>query len=294
MGWWVAVLLPLLTGCSTVRLTYGQGPMLAYWWLDGYVDFTTEQAPQAKAALEDWFAWHRATQLNDYAAWLATAQRLAVDNITPAQVCRLMDEGERHVERAFDQAVPSMAEIVRGFTPAQLRHIEQRYAKGNDDWARDHLQQQPGDRLAAETKRWVERSENVYGSIDAAQRRLIATGLAASPSDPQRWADERRQRQQDILRGLRQLLAERADAAQVQAALRAFAVQFSQSPRLEYRAYRQRLKDANCQLAATLHNSTTAAQRQRAVDKLRGWEDDLRSLARDPVSGSRAPSPGAG
>ena len=42
---------PWLTGCSALRLGYNNGPQLAWWWLDGYVDFSTEQTPAAKAAI---------------------------------------------------------------------------------------------------------------------------------------------------------------------------------------------------------------------------------------------------
>ena len=38
-AWIIVMLLPLLLGgCSALRLSYGQGPLLAYWWLDGLVD----------------------------------------------------------------------------------------------------------------------------------------------------------------------------------------------------------------------------------------------------------------
>ena len=40
----------LLGGCSSVRLAYGNGPQLAWWWLDGYVDFSTEQTPRVALA----------------------------------------------------------------------------------------------------------------------------------------------------------------------------------------------------------------------------------------------------
>ena len=69
-AWIIVSLMPLLAGCSGLRLTYGQGPLLAYWWLDRQVDFSTEQAPRVREALTDWFAWHRSTQLPDYAQGL--------------------------------------------------------------------------------------------------------------------------------------------------------------------------------------------------------------------------------
>ena len=34
-AWMMGLLLPWLVGCSSLKLTYGQGPTLAYWWLEG-------------------------------------------------------------------------------------------------------------------------------------------------------------------------------------------------------------------------------------------------------------------
>jgi hypothetical protein len=277
--WMVGCVLPWLVGCSSVRLTYGQGPTLAYWWLDGHVDFSSEQTPRAKAALDDWFSWHRATQLSDYAGLLATAQRLAVDNVTSAQVCRYTHAVELRLMRAFEPAVAPMAEIVRSLSPAQLRHLELRYAKGNDEWQREHLQADAAERQSVALKRWVERAEIFYGSLDDGQRGLVAAGMVEPLHDPQRWFDERRQRQQDILSTLRQLLADKADQASTEAALRAIALHMVQSPRADYRALRERADTAQCALIAQLHNTTTPAQRQHAVKQFKSWEDDLRALA---------------
>jgi hypothetical protein len=277
--WIIATLLVLLTGCSAVRLTYGQGPLLAYWWMDRYLDFTSEQAPLVRGALADWFAWHRQTQLPGYADWLRELQPIARDDVTPETVCQVAQAAQRRIESAYEHAVPLMAPLVRTLTPAQIEHLEQRYARNNKEAERDFLQADPQDRAEASLKRTVERAEMVYGSLDESQRELVAAGLATSPFDPQRWLNERRARQQDILRTLRQLHATQADAAAVQAALRGFALNAARSPRADYRAYREQLEQANCALAARLHNALRPAQRQHAVEKLRGWEADLRALA---------------
>ena len=289
--WIIATLLVpllLLSGCSALRLTYGQGPLLAYWWMDRYMDFTAEQAPLVRGALADWFAWHRRTQLPEYADWLRELQPIAGGDVTPETVCRVAQAAQRRIEGAYEQAVPAMAPIVRTLTPAQLEHLEQRYTRNNKEAERDFLQPDLQDRAEASLKRTVERAEQVYGALDDAQRELLAAGLATSPFDPQRWIAERRARQQDILRTLRQLLAAQADAATVQTALRSFAAHAVRSPRADYRAYREQLEQANCALAARLHNALRPAQRQHAVAKLKGWEADLRALA-----GSAAPAPTA-
>lgn len=292
-AWMIGLVLPWLifsmSGCSSVRFAYNQGSTAAYWWLDSHVDFSSEQSPRVRAALDEWFAWHRATQLGDYAALLVSAGRQAADNVTPAQVCRFSRSVELRLTRAFEPAAAPMAEIVRGLSAAQLRHLEQHYAKGNAEWQRDHVQQVPAERQAAALKRWVERAESFYGTLDDAQRRLVAAGLASSPFDAQRGFEERRLRQQDILRTLRQLQADRADAAATEAALRAMAQHMVDSPRADYRALRERASEAQCALVAQLHNTTTPAQRASALRQIKSWEDDLRALA-GPVKASAAPA----
>ena len=278
LAWIITAALLMLAGCSAVRLTYNQGPTLAYWWLDRYADFSSSQSPKVKAALADWFAWHRSSQLPDYREALAALQPMAVDNINAEQVCAHTVQWQRRGELAFDQAVPALADIVRTLSADQIKHIQGRYAKVNEEAEDEYLQPDPADRRKAAFKRTLERAESLYGKLDDAQRKLLTDGLAVSPFDPQRWMAERVQRQQDILRQLRDWQASPPDVATVQAWLRRLAQDQLQSPRPAYRAYNQQLTAANCALTAQLHNATRPAQRRVAVDKLKGWEDDVKAL----------------
>lgn len=278
-AWIIVMLLPLLGACSALRLSYGQGPTLAYWWLDNQVDFTDEQVPRVRGALVDWFAWHRSTQLPDYAQALGDLATTLAGPVSPTQVCSQIDAWQRRAERAFDRAVPALAEQVRSLTPEQIAHLEKRQADRQQELQADHLQPDPAERQKAALARNVDRAESLYGSLDDSQRQLLAAGLAASPFDAERWLAERRARTAELLRGLRQWQAEQADTATVQAGLRRLAAETTRSPRVDYRAYSQRLRQANCAQVAQLHNSTTASQRQRAAAKLQGWQADLRALA---------------
>lgn len=270
-----------LGGCSALRLTYSQGPALLYWWADGYVDFSAEQTPRARAAIDLWFGWHRSSQLADYAVLLSQLREMAARDVTPQQVCRVYDDLQRRLARAFERAVPLAAPLVRTLSPAQIDHLDKRYSRNHEDARREYLQPDARDRHDAALKRTVDRVESIYGPLDPVQRQRLAADLQQSPFDPEVWLAERRARQLDILRTLRALQAARADAGAVEAALRAFAAHAEQSPRAYYRDYRDRLEQANCQLTARLHNGMTNEQRQHAAQTLRGWEDDLRALAAD-------------
>jgi Family of unknown function (DUF6279) len=272
----------LLGGCSAVRIGYNQAPTLAWWWIDGYLDFDAEQAPRVKEALGQWFVWHRTTQLPDYANLLAAAQVQVLQPATPAQICRWSDELRARLSTAVVHGVPLAADLLPGLKPEQLAHLEKRLQKSNREFEQDFLQQDADEQQQASVKRTIDRAESLYGRLDERQRQLIATGLAASPFDAGQWFAERKAIQGESLQALARLTAggaQRADRESNLAGLQALAARAQSAAPSAYRSYRQRLTDYNCAFVAQLHNSTTTAQRQAARAKLKGWEEDLRALA---------------
>ena len=270
----------LLSGCTAVRLGYNNGPQLAWWWLDSYVDFSPEQAPAAREAIDRWFEWHRRNQLPEYATFLATAQKAMLAPTTAAEVCRWQAAVRDQLEPAIDHALLQAVDVLPLMGEAQWKHIEQRQAKGMDEARETYLQPDPAVRLKESLKRSRERSEQLYGRLDDTQLRVINAGVAASPFDAQVWLAERQRRQRDTMQTLRRQAT--ADRDQRLATLRALTERIERSTNPDYRAYQQRLADYNCNLAAQIHNTTTPAQRQRARDKLKGWEEDLRALMAAP------------
>jgi hypothetical protein len=274
----------LSAGCSALRFGYNQAPDLAYWWLDGYVDFNDAQTVQVRDALGAWFAWHRRTQLPDYGSLLSRAQVEVQANSTPARVCEWWDTVGARLGTSFGQGVPAAAELMLSISAKQIQHIERRYAKANDEFRDEFLQREAAKRREASITRAIERAELLYGTLDEAQRRQVGEWVSQSPFDAELWFAERKHRQQDALQMLRRLSAAaggEAAQAQAQAALRAYIERARVSPREDYRRYADKLTAFNCDFAAKLHNGTSAAQRQAALQKLKGWETDVRALAAD-------------
>ena len=271
----------LLGACSALRIGYNQADELAYWWLDGYLDFNESQTPRVRQALTQWHAWHRRTQLPDYAALLAKTRLEATNAVAPERMCSLWTDVRSRVDVALERAIPAAAELMLSLTPEQMRHIERRYAKANDEFRADYLQADPAQRRRESIHRAVERAESFYGPLDDAQRERVAKSVVESPYDADLWFNERKHRQQEALQMLRRLKPEGAGIDEAQAALRAYFERTARSPRPEYLRSSQNLIQYNCVLAANLHNTTTAAQRNVLVGKLKGWETDLRSLAAD-------------
>jgi hypothetical protein len=278
-AWVVMAAMALSTGCSTVRLAYDTGPLLAWWWIDGYADFTGDQVTRVKDGIRRWFTWHRTTQLPEYAKWLALTRTKIGESITPAQTCQWWVEGRRLLDPAIEQGVVEAAAWVAGLTEAQFVHIRERQAKAAEQMRADFLQADPAERHAAAMKRTLEYVELMYGGLDDAQLQRVREGIKASPFDPEIWLRERLRRQRDTLQTLRRLVDERAALPQVASELRALAQRSETSTDPSYHSYQRRLVDYNCAFAARIHNSMSAEQRQNARDRLSGWESDLRSLS---------------
>jgi Family of unknown function (DUF6279) len=284
----------LLSACGLLRIGYLQAPNLAYWWIDGYVDLDEAQTPKLRDAIDQWFEWHRRTEMPAYAALLQRAQREVMEpSLSAQQLCVWRDEAQRRLDAGLDRATPAVAALMLTLTPQQIQHMERKLAKNGEEMRADFLQPDRAVRKAASFKRTLERYENLYGKLDEAQRARLGELLAASPFDAERWLAERDRRNRDLVDTLvrvgdagRKLDAATAQA-QAQAAVRLIAERALRSPRPEYRAYQQRLTDENCSLASAMHNLTTAEQRLFARDKLKAWENEVRAIANgDNGSGS--------
>ena len=269
----------LLAGCgSLLRLSYGQGPHLAYWWADGYLDLDGEQSLRLREALDEWFDWHRRTQLPDYAQLLRRAQREVMEPSTAQAACAWRDEAQRRIDSGLARATPALARLIVTLRPEQLQHMERQLAKKLAEQRSEYTQPDREERAQAAFKRTLERFETLYGRLDEGQRARLAQLLAASPFDADRWLTERERRNADMLRTLAGA-STAGDVVRAGVAVRLLAERTLRSPRADYREYQERLTQDNCALAATMHNLTTAEQRQHARRKLRGWEEDVRLLA---------------
>jgi hypothetical protein len=284
----IGLVLVLLAGCSALRLGYDRGPLLARWWLDRYVDFDDTQLPVVKEGLGQWFSWHRASQMPDYAQLLARLREEAGQGATAEQMCRWGDELRRRAVVASEALLPQAARVVPLLTPAQIDELQARFDKRNADLRKKVVQPRADERRRESVKRTVQRIEDFYGRLEPAQRQLVAASLEASPFDADAWYAQREAQQREILATLRRLQADRADRERALVVLRSLHARLTEPPPTDPQSYGQRLLRHNCDFAARLHNSTSTAQRQHLRDKLGHWEADVRVLVAS-TQAARAP-----
>ena len=276
----LSVALALLPGCNAIKLVYNAAPSASYSWLNGYLDFDGAQAAQLREDLDHLQRWHRSTQLPEYARLLERAQVLVgSERVAPAQACTLLEDARREIGNITVHAETGAATLVRSLTPEQLQHLEAKYAKSNEEFRKEWLDASPQEVREKRFDKTLERAERVYGRLDAPQRALIRQQIDASSFDPKMQQAERLRRQQDTVQVLRSLAASKATPQQAAQALRGLFDRYRESPDPALRAYGQRQIDEGCQGFALAHNAATPAQREKAVQRLKAYEKDVRDLA---------------
>lgn len=268
----------VLQACSVMKLAYNQAPDLAYWYLDDYLDLTGEQSLRVKASLSQLQAWHRQTQLPVYITALQQLQQQIPSDITAAAACKVATDIRNNLGAVAHRAESLAAGVAVMLQPGQLKHLEKKFAKTNakaeDEMEEDREKTRQGKRY----EQMLSRAESLYGTLDEPQRAVIARRLEQSRFDVRVLFAEKKRRQHDALQTLQPMATGQSSAAQAQAALRGLVERTMNPLEPVYRRYLDQLSQENCQSFAELHNSTTPAQRSKAVETLKGYEQDFRIL----------------
>jgi hypothetical protein len=268
-----------LAACSTVKLGYGSLPELVFWWLDGYADFDETQRRQVRSEIARLHAWHRQQELPKVAGILARMEQLVPGEITPQQACSLVGDIQARLNAVADQAEPTVTTLAVSLDARQLRHMERKFRSKNDTFRKEAVDPPPAEQQENRFEQMLKRLEMIYGRLDEPQRAVLRQGIAQSAYDPARILADRQRRQQDLLQTLRRVTGPDANPEESRAQLRAWLQRAQQAPDPAYRTWQQGLVREGCRIFAAVHQSTTPAQREQAVRRLRGYQRDLRELA---------------
>ncbi len=268
-----------LAACSAVKLGYNNLAEVGYWWLDGYFDFADSQDQRVREDLARLHAWHRGAELPRYGELLQRMERLAPADLVPAQVCAFEPELRERFQAVAERAEPAVVTFAISLTPAQLQHLERKYARNNADYRREWLRLTPGELRDKRVKQLLERFEMIYGDLGEAQRNVLRQQVERTPFDAQRVLAERERRQRDTLETLRKVTAPGVSLDEARALMRGLLQRGLRSPDPAYRAWQEAAVQEFCSTLAVVHNSTTAAQRESAVRRLRAYQRDVGELS---------------
>ena len=273
------VLSCLLQACSAVKLAYNQAPDLAYWYLDAYVDFSTEQSVQVKDELKRLQTWHRQTQLPIYIDTLQKLQQKIPLEVNAQDACSILSDVRHKFVVLSDQTQLTVVGMLDTLTPNQLDVMARKFEKGNADFRKDYLQTAKPVDQRKRYKQAVSRAEMLYGRLDDKQLAMVALQVEKSRFNASLAYAERQRRQRDTLQTIGAMLKNPVTTEQKKLAVRSLFERSFISPNPDYAEYVDALTNEGCKNFADLHNTTTSKQRRKAVENLMGYEQDMKILS---------------
>ncbi|MET0323087.1 MAG: DUF6279 family lipoprotein [Duganella sp.] len=278
----LTVLIAGLAACSSLRLAYNNGDTLLYWWLDGYVDLTSDQKDWVKKDIDKLFQWHRKTQLEDYIQVLQTGQRQLAGNPTSADLLGDFDEIKKRTQRLLLQAKPELADLARSLQPDQIATLDKKFASNLDDFRKKNMK---GDREAQQKFRYkksMEQFELWFGKFSSEQEAQIRKASDARPLDNELWLAERQRRQGAILTLVRKVQQEKLGKEATMALIDTLIKDsFNRLDNSEHKAFFDASEKGTAELILTVIRIATPQQKAHAQQRMQGWIGDFQALNKD-------------
>jgi len=259
--------LTTLSGCGT-SFVYNRLDFISRYYVSSQVSLDDSQSRALEANVDDFFAWHRRSELPRYAVFL---DRVANDAVRPVSLAQL-EASQRQVEGfmtdSVDRVAPAAARWLDGLRPAQVDELFANLAE-KDRKARSERCAAPADeRRAKSARRFIDEVEDWTGDLSRSQRALIASRYAALGRDE-----------------CAEVAAREKSHGEFHALVNRYRTRPEFAARIADFLGQRRGDEAESErflrLLADINHSLTPEQRQRTVTRLRVYAREMRGLAAD-------------
>jgi hypothetical protein len=270
----LAFVVVLAAGCSTIRFTYNHGDTLLYYWLNAYIDIDSDQSDWVKKDIDNLFQWHRTTQLRDYAGLLTKMQRQLGDgNVSQDELLADYRDIKARTELLAFKALPQLADLAMGIKPDQISQMEKKFAKNNADFRKKFMSGSVQDQQEARFDLW-------FGGFSRDQEAALRKASDARPLDNDIWLQERTLRQKKIVALLRRVQGEKLNKEQTMSAIHNLLREmFDRMDAPDRKAFFDAYVDNTAKFIMTAVRLTTPEQKAHAQKRMQGWISDFNALA---------------
>ena len=268
----------LFTGCSAVRLGYDQADHLGYWWVDHYLDLSSDKSRQFKADLKALHAWHRQTQLPEYARLASGLSTRMGGEPSSVEVCDNIQVFREKFDVLLRQSVPVWARLAQQLGPEEIQYLRKKFIQEDKEWKAKWLDADSEKIHDLRYEEWLRRAELFYGRLNHDQKKFIQQAIAHSSWDPRISWERRQQRQQKITAALEKIRLLRLSQSDAEAELTQVIEEVINPEDPKQAGMQRKVIDEACVNLAGLNQRTTASQRHHASEKFSDYADDFRYL----------------
>jgi len=265
------LLLALAAGCSALGFAYNNADTWLRWQAGRYLDLDSGQTRELDARVDAFLAWHRAEALPQYARLAGEAVSRLERGASRDDLVWGYDAIREQSRAGLLRAGAELGDFLDRLAPAQIAHLEERFAQENRKYAERWLTGTHAQRRERRTRRIVGALQDWLGELNDAQRERIRQYSEGAPLDAEGRDRDRRRRQAELLAMLR------AGASARRVGDWAAHWEHGRDPGFAA-ASRAAMQDF-IGLLADLERTLSPGQRQHAARRLRGYARDFQVLA---------------
>jgi hypothetical protein len=261
-----------MAGCSSTQFFYNRLDTIIAWYVDDYVDLDRQQSQLFDEELEQFFVWHRRTELPRYVDLLVKAEATLDQDIDVTQLQRLADDFRAALERLRARALDSMLRIGDALSDEQLAEFVANLEREQVESEEEYLSRDDAEYREVLIERLEDNFEDYLGRLTTEQRSQIEQSADRYSRLDQAWLEDRAR----WIQLTRDILSRRD--ADWQAQIR----QAASGRRDARNAVFQEALDANTRvtldLVAQVLNTRTERQDRRLRKRLAELKDDFEAL----------------
>lgn len=248
------------------------------WWIDDYLDLSSEQVDIVNDSLKKEFAWHRSTQLALIQKSLLKLKPRIGKPLTVAELQDSYEDAHKHSMDIAEHVIPNSAKLALLLSQNQLKVLQRKFEANNQKFIKQYVAGTPQQQLDARVEKIIDSLEVVYGSMSKGQRSQISKLVEEHPIDIKTVFNERIRRQKDLLAILQKVVDEKPSLPATEAMLLKLVRTFELGNTTEQKEFETTRLNSNFQLISAITQIMTEAQRRQAQSRVGQWVDDVQVL----------------
>ncbi len=191
--WILALLLVLLTGCSSTRFAYNRLDFLVPWYLDDYVSLDGYQERLLKSELQPFLAWHRQEELPRYIALLDRVEGKLARELTAADMRIVTEEAEVAIYRLQDRALDWMLALGEHLRDEQMAEFIAVLREQQEEYEEEYLERHDAEYRDDACERLRDNARKYIGRLQREQKAGLAAACAEMRRSDSLWLEARAQ-----------------------------------------------------------------------------------------------------
>ena len=267
-----------ISACSSLQIAYNQTDFLLKWWLDDYLDLSTDQDQLIDQAVTAQIKKHRQEELPKALQKIRVLRSKLDRPLTIDEGTLIVKDIKAFSRDSINYLLEDASSLVLTLEPKQFTYMENAFKKSNKKFQNDYLSGNAEDRLDKRVEKIIERTESFSGDLSKSQKSQVKDIAKEYLLDMETVYQARTYKQQLILKVLKKINQDRPPASEVKTTLNQLFNEIELGTSQEQKDFEKK-RDLHAGIViAKISEILNDKQRKKAQSKIQSWENDVSVL----------------